>query len=165
MMMVIALLPKFTQKTIQDILAFKFIKQQLLLSSMQFDSYGNRIRAGTSVSDVDFKKASMHEPLSLMDALDLVGKYAGKEPTQKQRDVIKKIQHAMESGYKKILLSAPTGTGKSWIAIALSLYLKSSTILTSTVLLQDQYKNEFGFFNTVRGKKRFLCEQSNRVFD
>lgn len=132
---------------------------------MQFDSYGNRIRSGASVSDIDFKKASMREPLSLMDALDLVGKYAGKEPTQKQRDVIKKIQNAMELGYRKILLSAPTGTGKSWIAIALSLYLKSSTVLTSTVILQDQYKNEFGFFSTVRGKRRFLCEQSNRVFD
>ncbi|WKT58507.1 DEAD/DEAH box helicase family protein [Candidatus Nitrosotenuis chungbukensis] len=130
---------------------------------MQFDSYGNRIRTGSSVSDVDFKKASMHEPLSLMDALDLVGKYVGKEPTQKQRDIIKKIQHAMGSGYKKILLSAPTGTGKSWIAIALSLYLKSSTVLTSTVLLQDQYKNEFGFFNTVRGKSGF-CVNSQTEF-
>ncbi|NDB92061.1 MAG: hypothetical protein EB167_05055 [Nitrososphaeria archaeon] len=78
---------------------------------------------------------------------------------------LEKIQFAIEKGYKKILLSAPTGTGKSWIAIALSLYLRSATILTSTVLLQDQYRNEFGFFNTVRGKKRFLCEQTNKVFD
>jgi len=105
------------------------------------------------------------EPLSLSEALELVGSFVGKEPTQKQRDIVKKIQHAMGLGYKKILLSAPTGTGKSWIAIALALYLKSATILTSTVLLQDQYKNEFGFTNTVRGKKRFLCEQSNLVFD
>ncbi len=128
---------------------------------MQFDAVGRRLRS--SYPEIDLKRP--REPISLTEALDLVGKFAGKEPTPKQYEIIKKIQHAIESGYKKILLSAPTGTGKSWIAIALSLYLRSATVLTSTVLLQDQYRNEFGFFNTVRGKKRFLCEQTNRVFD
>lgn len=117
----------------------------------------------SSYPEIDLKRP--REPISLTEALELVGQFAGKTPTPKQYEVIKKIQYAIESGYKKILLSAPTGTGKSWIAIALSLYLRSATILTSTVLLQDQYRNEFGFFNTVRGKKRFLCEQTNRVFD
>lgn len=128
---------------------------------MQFDALGRRLRS--SYPEIDLKRP--REPISLTEALDLVGQFAGKEPTPKQYEIIKKIQHAIESGYKKILLSAPTGTGKSWIAIALSLYLRSSTVLTSTVLLQDQYRGEFGFFNTVRGKKRFLCEQTNRVFD
>ncbi len=100
-----------------------------------------------------------------MDCLELVAKHYGKEPTQKQKDVISKIDAALRQGYQKILLSAPTGTGKSWIAVALSLYFRSATILTSTVLLQDQYKEEFSFVKTVRGKKRFLCEQSNRVLD
>lgn len=117
----------------------------------------------SSYPEIDLKRP--REPISLTEALELVGQFAGKTPTPKQYEIIKKIQHAIESGYKKILLSAPTGTGKSWIAIALSLYLRSATILTSTVLLQDQYRNEFRFFNTVRGKKRFLCEQTNRVFD
>jgi ATP-dependent DNA helicase DinG len=130
---------------------------------LQFDSAGNRIRAGTNPQEVNLKRA--REPISLNEALNLVAEFVGKEPTQKQRDVIKKIQHAIELGYKKILLSAPTGTGKSWIAMALALYFKSATILTSTVLLQDQYRMEFGFVNTIRGKKRFLCEQSNLVFD
>lgn len=128
---------------------------------LQFDALGRRMRS--SYPEIDLKRP--REPISLVEALDLVGQFAGKEPTPKQYEIIKKIQHAIESGYKKILLSAPTGTGKSWIAIALALYLRSATILTSTVLLQDQYRNEFGFFNTVRGKKRFPCEQTNRVFD
>jgi len=128
---------------------------------MQFDALGRRLRS--SYPEIDLKRP--REPISLTEALDLVGQFAGKEPTPKQYEIMKKIQTAIESGYKKILLSAPTGTGKSWIAIALSLYLRSSTILTSTILLQDQYRSEFGFFNTVRGKKRFLCEQTNRVFD
>jgi Rad3-related DNA helicase len=128
---------------------------------LQFDALGRRVRS--SYPQIDLKRP--REPISLTEALDLVGQFTGKTPTPKQYEIIKKIQHAIESGYKKILLSAPTGTGKSWIAIALSLYMRSSTILTSTVLLQDQYKDEFGFFNTVRGKKRFLCEQTNRVFD
>lgn len=130
---------------------------------MQFDSAGNRIRAGSKPQEVSLNRPN--EPISLVEALELVGKLVGKEPTQKQRDVMKKIQNAIGLGYKKILLSAPTGTGKSWIAMALALYFKSATVLTSTVLLQDQYKTEFGFVNTVRGKKRFLCEQSNMVFD
>jgi Rad3-related DNA helicase len=128
---------------------------------MQFDAMGRRLRS--SYPEIDLKRP--REPISLTEALELVGKFAGKEPTPKQYEIVKKIQYAIELGYKKILLSAPTGTGKSWIAIALSLYLRSATILTSTVLLQDQYRDEFGFFNTVRGKKRFLCEQTNRVFD
>ena len=128
---------------------------------MQFDALGRRLRS--SYPEIDLKRP--REPISLTEALDLVGQFAGKQPTPKQYEIMKKIQTAIESGYKKILLSAPTGTGKSWIAIALSLYLRSSTILTSTILLQDQYRNEFGFFNTVRGKKRFPCEQTNRVFD
>jgi Rad3-related DNA helicase len=128
---------------------------------MQFDALGRRLRS--SYPEIDLKRP--REPISLTEALDLVGQFAGKEPTPKQYEIMKRIQTAIESGYKKILLSAPTGTGKSWIAIALSLYLRSSTILTSTILLQDQYRNEFGFFNTVRGKRRFLCEQTNRVFD
>jgi Rad3-related DNA helicase len=128
---------------------------------MQFDAMGRRLRS--SYPEIDLKRP--REPISLTEAMELVGRFAGKEPTPKQYEIMKKIQTAIESGYKKILLSAPTGTGKSWVAIALSLYLRSSTILTSTVLLQDQYQNEFGFFNTVRGKRRFLCEQTNRVFD
>lgn len=128
---------------------------------LQFDALGRRMRS--SYPEINLKNP--REPISLIEALELVGQFAGKSPTPKQYEIIKKIQQAIESGYKKILLSAPTGTGKSWIAIALSLYFRSATILTSTVLLQDQYRNEFGFFNTVRGKKRFLCEQTNRVFD
>lgn len=121
------------------------------------------MRAGSKPQENNLKRTV--EPISLGEALDLVGSLVGKEPTQKQRDIMKKIQHAIGLGYKKILLSAPTGTGKSWVAMALALYFKSATVLTSTVLLQDQYRTEFGFVNTVRGKKRFLCEQTNMVFD
>lgn len=121
------------------------------------------MRAGSKPQENNLKRTV--EPISLGEALDLVGSLVGKEPTQKQRDIMKKIQHAVGLGYKKILLSAPTGTGKSWVAMALALYFKSATVLTSTVLLQDQYRTEFGFVNTVRGKKRFLCEQTNLVFD
>lgn len=100
-----------------------------------------------------------------MDCLYLVASFQDKEPTPQQKTIMSKIEDALKKGYQKILLSAPTGTGKSWIATAVSLYFRSATILTSTVLLQDQYEGEFSFVKTVRGKKRFLCEQSNRIFD
>ena len=41
--------------------------------------------------------------------------------------------------FKYVILEAPTGTGKSWIASTLALWKKNVTILTSQKGLQDKY--------------------------
>ncbi len=60
------------------------------------------------------------------------------------------------------LLSAPTGSGKSLIAMALSRVLDTRTlILTSTKRLQDQYRDEFGESGLVdvRGQTNYRCPE------
>ena len=64
---------------------------------------------------------------------------------------------AFASDYKYILLEAPTGFGKSPIAIAVALTLGSSYICTSTKDLQTQYARDFPFLKVAKGKNNFAC--------
>jgi len=76
----------------------------------------------------------------------------------KQSYVLKEIDAAFTSGYKHIVLEAPTGFGKSPVAIATALTLGSSYICTSTKDLQTQYARDFPFVRIAKGKKNFTCE-------
>jgi ATP-dependent DNA helicase DinG len=73
-----------------------------------------------------------------------------------QRDVLGKIEAAIASGKKFVILEAPVGFGKSAVAAALCRYLRSAYVLTSTKQLQEQYSADFGF-TTVMGKSNFTC--------
>ncbi len=74
-----------------------------------------------------------------------------------QKDVLEKIESALGSGKKFIILEAPVGFGKSAVAAALCRYLRSAYVLTSTKQLQEQYSADFGF-TTVMGKSNFTCQ-------
>lgn len=76
---------------------------------------------------------------------------------EKQKYVIKQIEESLENGIKYIFLEAPTGFGKSPIAITLARYLGSSHICTSTKDLQNQYSRDFPFIKEVKGKRNFRC--------
>jgi len=76
----------------------------------------------------------------------------------KQSYVLKDIDAAFTSGYKYIVLEAPTGFGKSPVAITTALTLGSSYICTSTKDLQTQYARDFPFVRVAKGKKNFTCE-------
>jgi hypothetical protein len=71
--------------------------------------------------------------------------------------VLKEIDSAFKSGYKYILLEAPTGIGKSGIAISVARALGTSYICTSTKDLQTQYARDFPFLRVVKGKNNFIC--------
>ena len=73
-----------------------------------------------------------------------------------QKDVLEKIEAALGSGKKFIILEAPVGFGKSAVAAALCRHLRSAYVLTSTKQLQEQYSADFGF-TTVMGKSNFTC--------
>ncbi len=73
-----------------------------------------------------------------------------------QKDVLEKIDAALASGKKFIILEAPVGFGKSAVAAALCRRTRSAYVLTSTKQLQDQYSSDFGF-TTVMGKSNFTC--------
>jgi Rad3-related DNA helicase len=71
--------------------------------------------------------------------------------------VLDEICNAFNSGYKYIVLEAPTGFGKSAVAITLALSLGSSYICTSTKDLQTQYSKDFPYIKTAKGKNNFPC--------
>jgi ATP-dependent DNA helicase DinG len=60
---------------------------------------------------------------------------------------------------KYTLLQAPTGTGKSLMAVALAklLGVKQTVILVATKQLQEQYAQEFGFIEKGMGRNNFPC--------
>ncbi|HZD33730.1 MAG TPA: ATP-dependent DNA helicase [Nitrososphaeraceae archaeon] len=76
---------------------------------------------------------------------------------QRQDHILKEICDAFNSGYKRILLEAPTGFGKSPLAVSFALTLGSSYICTSTKDLQTQYANDFSHLKVVKGKGNFPC--------
>jgi Rad3-related DNA helicase len=76
---------------------------------------------------------------------------------EKQKSVLAEIDSAINSGYKQIFLEAPTGFGKTPVAIALARYLGSSHICTATKDLQTQYRRDFPFVVEVKGRANFPC--------
>jgi ATP-dependent DNA helicase DinG len=58
----------------------------------------------------------------------------------RQENVLREIDSAVASDYKYVILEAPTGFGKSPVAISIALTLGSSYICTSTKDLQSQYE-------------------------
>ena len=76
---------------------------------------------------------------------------------EKQRSVLAEIESAVKSGYRQIFLEAPTGFGKTPVAIALARFLGSSHICTATKDLQTQYRRDFPFVVEVKGRSNFPC--------
>jgi Rad3-related DNA helicase len=75
----------------------------------------------------------------------------------RQEKVLLDIEAALKSGYKYIFLEAPTGFGKTPVAIAMASYLGSSHICTATKDLQSQYRRDFPFVAEVKGRGNFPC--------
>jgi ATP-dependent DNA helicase DinG len=76
---------------------------------------------------------------------------------ENQSHVLDEIANAFASDYKYILLEAPTGFGKSPVAIAVARTLGTSYICTSTKDLQSQYAKDFPFVRVAKGKNNFIC--------
>lgn len=85
------------------------------------------------------------------------------KPRPYQLEAVEEIIQAVKDGHRNIILSAPTGAGKSAIAITLAKYYGTSYILTSTKQLQEQYLSEFQEIKTIKGRNNFLCEQFNDI--
>ena len=82
---------------------------------------------------------------------------AGFVPRSIQKELLTEIETHLKSGYKTIVLSAPTGVGKSPIAATLARHFGRSFIVTASKQLQDQYVSDFGFLKPVKGKSNFVC--------
>jgi len=97
----------------------------------------------------------------LSDSRQTVDEFIKNFPFQSKRErqayVLNEIANALASDYKYILLEAPTGFGKSPVAIAVALTLGTSYICTSTKDLQTQYARDFPFLKVAKGKNNFVC--------
>jgi len=71
--------------------------------------------------------------------------------------VLSDIYAAFDSDYRYVILEAPTGFGKSAVAIALALSLGSSYICTATKDLQTQYFKDYRYVKAAKGKNNFPC--------
>ncbi len=78
-------------------------------------------------------------------------------PRQIQKEILNEVEKKVKSGYKKIILCAPTGVGKSHIGATLAKYFDSSFVVTASKHLQDQYTRDFPFLLPVKGKQNFEC--------
>jgi ATP-dependent DNA helicase DinG len=74
-----------------------------------------------------------------------------------QTHVLNEICEGFNSGYKHIILEAPTGFGKSPVAIAVAMTMGTSYICTSTKDLQTQYSRDFPFLRVAKGANNFRC--------
>ena len=62
-----------------------------------------------------------------------------------------------------IILQAPTGSGKSGIALAQARALGSSFLLTMNKILQEQYNADFGsFVEDLRGRSNYPCKHAKK---
>jgi len=74
-----------------------------------------------------------------------------------QERVLREICYAYNSGFKVLVLEAPTGFGKSPVAIAVARTLGSSYICSATKELQGQYANDFPIVRAVKGMSNYSC--------
>ncbi|WP_316507281.1 helicase C-terminal domain-containing protein [Nitrosopumilus sp.] len=74
-----------------------------------------------------------------------------------QKEIISEIEASFDSGYKKIILCAPTGVGKSLIGSTVAQYFDSSFTVTASKHLQNQYIQDIKFLKSVKGKQNFPC--------
>ncbi|BDQ30928.1 hypothetical protein NZNM25_12490 [Nitrosopumilus zosterae] len=90
--------------------------------------------------------------------LSLIEKFpAHFTPREIQKEIISKIEENLKSGYKKIILCAPTGVGKSLVGATVSNHFDSSFTVTASKHLQDQYIKDIPFLKPVKGKQNFPC--------
>ena len=82
----------------------------------------------------------------------------GLSPRPDQKRILADIGEALASGYRDIILCAPTGVGKSAVAAAVARSMGSSFVLTAQKILQDQYSRDFGsWLAPGKGKGNFPC--------
>jgi ATP-dependent DNA helicase DinG len=87
---------------------------------------------------------------------DYLSAFPFQEISPNQRRVLQEICDAFNSGYRVIVLEAPTGFVRSQVAICVARTLGSSYIFCAPEL-QAQYVNDFPFIRVIKGMDNFKC--------
>lgn len=74
-----------------------------------------------------------------------------------QREAIDQARSAFERGKRFVVIEAPTGSGKSAMAVALTREANSAFILTAQKLLQDQYLRDYPDLAMMKGRANYDC--------
>ncbi len=74
-----------------------------------------------------------------------------------QKEAIKKAQQAFKNGKRFVVIEAPTGAGKSAIAVTMAREANSAYILTAQKILQEQYIKDFPDLALMKGRSNYPC--------
>lgn len=74
-----------------------------------------------------------------------------------QKEALEAARDAFASGTRFVIIEAPTGSGKSAIAVALAQEAKASFIVTAQKVLQDQYIRDFPYVSLMKGRANYDC--------
>jgi Rad3-related DNA helicase len=88
-------------------------------------------------------------------------------PKGYQIEALDFIKKSIMTNKKYILLNLPTGTGKSFISVAMfANWYKNFVndtarfdVLTNSKVLQEQYLRDFEFINNYKGRSNYICEK------
>ena len=75
-----------------------------------------------------------------------------------QREALDAARAAFADGRRVVVVEAPTGSGKSGIAVALAREARSAYLLTAQKVLQDQYQRDFEDLALLKGRANYACE-------
>lgn len=74
-----------------------------------------------------------------------------------QKEAIDQARVAFKRGKRFVVIEAPTGSGKSAIAITLAREASSAYLLTAQKILQDQYLRDFPDIALMKGRSNYHC--------
>jgi ATP-dependent DNA helicase DinG len=75
-----------------------------------------------------------------------------------QREALEAAREAFTSGARVVVIEAPTGSGKSALAVALALEARSAYVLTGQKVLQDQYHRDYLGLSMLKGRANYPCD-------
>lgn len=74
-----------------------------------------------------------------------------------QGQALDRAREAFAAGKRFVVIEAPTGAGKSAIAVALAREARSAFVLTNQKILQDQYVTDFPDLALLKGRANYDC--------
>jgi len=75
-----------------------------------------------------------------------------------QREALESARAAFADGARFVVIEAPTGAGKSALAVSLAHEARSAYVLTGQKVLQDQYQRDFATLALLKGRATYPCE-------
>jgi ATP-dependent DNA helicase DinG len=74
-----------------------------------------------------------------------------------QREALDAARDAFARGKRFVIIEAPTGAGKSAMAVTLAREARSAFVLTAQKILQNQYDRDFPDLAVVKGRANYRC--------